>query len=337
MTSPASHNRYAFLDVCRALAAIAVMLQHAGEAAGLFGLKTTDFSHSVFSFGQMGVVLFFLISGYIIPKSLESAGNMKRFWVRRIFRIYPLYFFIMAVTIIISIVFQHKPAPEPLILLPHLVFVQSWIGFPNYVGGSWTLFIELLWYSLFATIFFLKINRNHFLVFYAPMAGIIALEVLSTALNIRFPFGRFCMIAACFMGLLWLRYNDGVVSKRFFFTTLAAYGATLLSAFYVGFELIPAARDDAFTFQGVIITWAVGIATFALAYWLRFESRILAYLGMISFSVYLVHSPVITVLHALGVTGPLVLPAVFAITIPISVLTYKYVEEVFVNLSRKVS
>lgn len=331
-----SHNRFAFLDVCRAFAAIAVMLQHAGEASGLFGLKSTDFSHGVFSFGQMGVVLFFLISGYIIPKSLESAGNIKRFWVRRAFRIYPLYLFIMAATIAIVVFLRHEPAPNPVTLLPHLIFIQSWIGLPNYVGGSWTLFIELLWYVGFAILFFLKLNRRHWLVFYAPIVGILALEVLSVALQVRFPFGRFSMVAACFMGLLWMRYNDGAVTLRFFAITLAAYAATLLSAFYVGFELMKAGEDN-LTFQAMAITWIVGVAIFAIAYRLRFHNPVLQYLGMISYSVYLVHSPVITVLKSVGMTGHLIIPAVFVLTVIVGGLTYKYIEEPFMNLSRKVA
>ena len=41
--------------------------------------------------GKYGVLLFFLVSGYVIPMSLERHGSLRRFWIGRLFRIYPAY------------------------------------------------------------------------------------------------------------------------------------------------------------------------------------------------------------------------------------------------------
>jgi peptidoglycan/LPS O-acetylase OafA/YrhL len=41
--------------------------------------------------GDYGVFVFFLISGYIVPASLERKGSVRTFWVSRLFRLYPLY------------------------------------------------------------------------------------------------------------------------------------------------------------------------------------------------------------------------------------------------------
>jgi peptidoglycan/LPS O-acetylase OafA/YrhL len=38
---------------------------------------------------QYGVFVFFLVSGYIVPASLERKGSVHGFWVSRVFRLYP--------------------------------------------------------------------------------------------------------------------------------------------------------------------------------------------------------------------------------------------------------
>jgi peptidoglycan/LPS O-acetylase OafA/YrhL len=48
--------------------------------------------HSVYHWfdpAQYGVFVFFLVSGYIVPASLERKGSVHSFWVSRVFRLYP--------------------------------------------------------------------------------------------------------------------------------------------------------------------------------------------------------------------------------------------------------
>ncbi|MBX6766364.1 MAG: acyltransferase, partial [Actinomadura rubrobrunea] len=40
--------------------------------------------------GHYGVLVFFLVSGYIVPASLERHGSVRAFWISRFFRLYPL-------------------------------------------------------------------------------------------------------------------------------------------------------------------------------------------------------------------------------------------------------
>ena len=44
--------------------------------------------------------VFFLVSGYIIPASLERKGSVRGFWVSRAFRLYPLYIVGIAVSLL---------------------------------------------------------------------------------------------------------------------------------------------------------------------------------------------------------------------------------------------
>src|SRR3954452_17183752 len=81
-------NRLGFLDFVRGVAAFAVVLQHGGET---FWPAVNRATHNYVNVGRFGVVAFFLVSGFIIPFSLERGGSVRRFWTGRFFRLYPLY------------------------------------------------------------------------------------------------------------------------------------------------------------------------------------------------------------------------------------------------------
>src|SRR5438128_3067363 len=86
-------TRLDFLDGLRGFAALVVFLSHAiGRVSPAFH----DFTYSRFDMGSFGVTVFFLCSGFIIPVSLERQGSLRSFWLRRIFRLYPLYWFSIA-------------------------------------------------------------------------------------------------------------------------------------------------------------------------------------------------------------------------------------------------
>ena len=55
--------------------------------------------------GNYGVFVFFLISGYIVPASLERKGSVRTFWVSRLFRLYPLY--LLAVAFAVAFYLTH--------------------------------------------------------------------------------------------------------------------------------------------------------------------------------------------------------------------------------------
>lgn len=55
-----------------------------------------------FAAGYAGISLFFLISGYIIPASLERKGSLRGFWVGRVFRLYPLFVFVVGAVVVLQ-------------------------------------------------------------------------------------------------------------------------------------------------------------------------------------------------------------------------------------------
>ncbi|MBO0809499.1 MAG: acyltransferase, partial [Actinobacteria bacterium] len=81
-------NRLAWLDALRGFAALCVVFDHAGSVMFWHVRAVT---YQWIDTGQYGVFVFFLVSGYIVPASLERKGSVRTFWVSRVFRLYPLY------------------------------------------------------------------------------------------------------------------------------------------------------------------------------------------------------------------------------------------------------
>src|SRR5690348_7205436 len=101
------------LDLLRALAIIVVVIYH----AALFGFKLPG---RIDRFGWIGVDLFFVLSGYLIggqllvPLVRGNKINLGRFFARRVLRIMPAYFFILAVYFLLPSWREYPDMSQPL-------------------------------------------------------------------------------------------------------------------------------------------------------------------------------------------------------------------------------
>ncbi len=93
------------LNGIRAIAAVIVLIFHIDLSASLFGLSPLG----IFSNGMAGygVLLFFVLSGYLITyllmaeKEKFQSVSLRKFYIRRILRIWPIYYLVILITIII--------------------------------------------------------------------------------------------------------------------------------------------------------------------------------------------------------------------------------------------
>ncbi len=139
-------GRLEFLDAVRGLAATAVLLGHCLEP---LSLRYILFDHNTFRPGEYGVVLFFITSGFIIPASLERYGAIGRFWVGRVFRLFPLYW-----ACIIGALILHQLGHFGLPAdwhgtrswLLNLTMIQNFVAGPQALGNAWTLAYEMVFY-----------------------------------------------------------------------------------------------------------------------------------------------------------------------------------------------
>jgi len=151
-----NRERQPGLDLLRALAIIVVIVYH----AGIMGFSLPYRLHR---FGWVGVDLFFVLSGYLIggqllaPLARGQRMNLKRFFARRVLRIMPAYFTILAIYFLVPS-WREYPNISP--LWKFLFSVQN-IGL---IGGTafshaWSLAIEDQFYLALPLVLLFVISK----------------------------------------------------------------------------------------------------------------------------------------------------------------------------------
>ena len=89
-------GRFSELDGLRGIAALAVVAYHFGYPAVQNYPRTAPEPYSI-PLGELGVQLFFIISGYVILLSAIKSGSALKFGISRFARLYPTYWLALAV------------------------------------------------------------------------------------------------------------------------------------------------------------------------------------------------------------------------------------------------
>lgn len=290
-------SRIAFLDYLRIFAFLSVLVGHLffGDMQRLFSDPSI---HATPRFlvgllmplcesGGAGVVVFFLISGYIITSVLQSENTVS-FLVKRFFRIYPLYIF--AVLSQFGLEWWFSGANWPLLakskVIPQLLLLGDFYGNGYALGGvEWTLRVELYFYLLMAAFnsFGLIKIRNKYLplILFCILLALVLFAPLRRQAGFSHgyisAFGPFLLLGAFFF-----LYEK----RQITFVTFAAMLLFVLGAHYkIIATHVPSLMNMHFATLGVCI--------FTL-FWLlrdRFSSKpIIVFLSSLAYSVYLTHN-----------------------------------------------
>lgn len=181
----AEKKRIIFLDHLRIFAFISVLAGHKFyDQIVSWGNDPTEHAASrliawlllpLIQGGGAGVVVFFLISGYIITRVLQTEATLE-FLIKRIFRIYPLY--IVAVLIQYSPLFLAGKIPDIPNLIKQLLLIGDLFGTSYTLNGvEWTLRIEMLFYLYMAILH--KLGFVHALKKYLPYIFILTIGLLN--------------------------------------------------------------------------------------------------------------------------------------------------------------
>jgi len=275
------------LDFLRGFAALSVMLYHFSGGPPMLnyvtgGTLTKFYSpalRDLFSWGNMGVEVFFVISGFVIPYSLwNSHYRVKHFanyMTKRILRICPPAYVAMLLLLtqnfIISRFIHHNSppyhSPSLELVFRNLLFLYTDSGDLRWINSvNWTLAIEFQFYILIGILFKPMFKNNGF--------GLFALVfVLLTIPNLIPGFPPY----------LYFHYN-----------ALFAMGGTALLYYKKRISDIPFALAIALFF---ILTWATvgllaasfGVSTAGIIVFSKIKHRLFSFFGKISFSLYLTH------------------------------------------------
>jgi len=362
------------LDGLRGLAIALVLMVHYG-ANQLHPKPGTilNYVREGFSFGWCGVDLFFVLSGFLIGGILienrASPNFFKTFYVRRVCRIFPLYYAWLLVTLLLLALrlpdHVHNLVQPALPFWSYFTYTQNVLSLklgdfgPEWFGPTWSLAIEEQFYLLFPLLVrfcsprrlpgwlvVLVFSATMFRVlayFFTPHPGFASYLLLPcrwdslllgalTAWLVRRP----GFVEGVKQNESFLFWVGGVILATLFGLRLARQGGLLsLSNALLGFLLL------AILFCGLLL-----LALFSRKKWIKaiFTNRWLCKLGCVSYCVYLIHQPVAFLCHNLIwhqspiISGvPKLMTTVLALgtTLGLALLSWRFFESKCVNWGRK--
>ncbi|MEU0165444.1 acyltransferase [Streptomyces iakyrus] len=158
----AGPSRLGRLDALRGVAALVVVFDHSSYSF------MADFRHELmpqFNTSRYGIMVFFLVSGYIIPASLERRGCVRTFWIGRVFRVYPLFAAVLTALFAVSLLgvaetrdFGQQSAAS--MAVAHATMLQELLGTPNLLLVLWTLSYEMAFYLLVVALFTVRLHQR---------------------------------------------------------------------------------------------------------------------------------------------------------------------------------
>lgn len=339
--NPGAAARYQALDGARAIAIILIIIVHCAHTINmnldnvLYAMLPQNLTWFMMNCWA-GVNLFFLLSGFLIMGQLyrmkhsqDLKTDITRFWKRRFSRIVPVYYLVVCTYLIQKFVNSENGAAEKLDIARnyffHFIFMND--SYPT-ILYLWSIATEMKFYLL-APIFIIAIRKlatHSLLSLIAMLLGLLVYikfavynatggetDEMSFFYNVRIPF--YMAIDGLIMGLLcqalWMTEKLRHIIQHKIMANILLYGGLISVIGLMAFN-IPYYEPShlGYTFFnhvwfsallnlsfGFIILGLIGQAHGAIL----FEGRILRFIAMISYSIYLVH--------------PLVMPYTFKLSI----------------------
>lgn len=372
-------KRYPYLDALRGIAILLVI-----------GYHTTIFtfhppSNILFRIageGARGVQLFYIVSALTLFITLDASGfvgkkiEQMKFFIRRFFRIAPMFYFAIIVFCLGAIFFpvwKHWFALDinPASLISSVTFTNNFI--PPYmnavVPGDWSVAIEMFFYLL-VPFLFLRIKdyataKKYFLwtlgiasliEFVLPLSfpvSIIESVKIFLFYSIPIQLPVFMLGFVAFFLLFKNKKENGTISrKKEFLSLLITTGIYEIAFVIIKYFLThtvdtslitPRVYIEAVCFLGLILALSKGCVSFL-------QNSVLQYIGKVSYSIYLIHfiSFAIVTKNSLyprfaahftnGYEEYIVLfVLVSAVSIAIASITFKYIEQPGQQLGARIS
>ncbi len=282
-------RRWEFLDVVRGVAALLVVVQH----------SPMRFGKDHLSFGLAGVVAFFLVSGFIIPISLERYGSLLRFWVGRALRILPLYY-VCAIAVTYVTVHRYGSLFTSHVhwaryIVANALLVQHALHVPFAVDVSWTLTYEVVFYIVCSLLFVAGVQqRSMFWLWTGLVLSVAASAGYRAMFHHALAATALGLVVTALYGTVVFRYFEGGVSRSAVLWPLPALFAVIAFMAHAREMTSVGGVDDGTYAAGAgstLLSWALGFVVFGGAFLLRHRQfpAVLLWLGRISYSLYLVH------------------------------------------------
>ena len=342
------------LDSLRAIAALIVVFSHLELLKGLNHIENI---FEVVPSGHIGVILFFVLSGFLISfllmKELEinQKISFRNFYMRRILRIWPLYYLI----IILSFLLIESSNSTMSYLLCLTIFPnvahaigEGWASSPQ----IWSIGVEEQFYLIWPIILSMVFTFRKKLVPIILISFILIYTLLPHALgfiNVRFfqseymiTIERFfygtkynCLAIGAFIGIAYANRKKWVnlLNNNFVFIPV-----TIITLLMWGFNVVFVNfTDEVFAILfALLILGAIGSET------IKIDTNVSKFLGKISYGIYMYHWLIIILVmkflpfqeNALFYNLKLYF-LVFGLTIFVSWFSFVFFEKKFLKLKIK--
>jgi peptidoglycan/LPS O-acetylase OafA/YrhL len=283
--------RLGWIESLRGIAALLVVFVHLLNAADR--ARYLDHSHFLtrlavclgrdwLDVGKAGVVIFFLVSGWLVPRLVEKQ-DLRGFLSNRFFRLYPAYWLSIAWTVL----FCYNPG-WPVVLMNATMFHQ-FFGINDLISVYWTLQIELLFYLLclaLRTKGWLSKSPAIKKVIWACLAASFLIAVARFFTGLKLPVALPLGLAVMLVAHLWRLSAGQPEQKKELKQVLAVFALVFVPVCLLAYN-----RD-----YGYHETWYRYLSSYTAAFlifaWFErsgAESRVFMFLGKISYSLYLLH------------------------------------------------
>lgn len=375
--SPANHTRLDALDALRAIAVLLVITLHIAEQlagpstcgrppficqplpngqlqlpfASQWGMPLAHWAHWL-DFGRIGVVLFFAISGFVIPFSLRptQTNALRNFALHRFFRLYPAYWLSIIVSAwLVWCVHDGLSLNTHMlrVMLVNATMLQGFTATPDVLGLYWTLKIELIFYILCATLHWLGALHNPRLIILAAWALLLTSKgAFGPHLTYTPAMGEIIQNLSI---MLW-----GCACRHMFDRTLSKPARLMVIAYCVAQLTWPLRAywlhshhhvgDMAWIMQA--ISYASACALFWLGtFMLPLRLPPLAWVGRVSYSAYLFHPAVLYLSvyllkkapSSFAMPMPFWLITIMALTLLCSAASHHWIERPAIRLGRRLT
>jgi peptidoglycan/LPS O-acetylase OafA/YrhL len=252
--------KLAFIDACRGLAILLVIMVHTGLSVWPAASSATETSQAPLTirFGQMGVQLFFVVSAFTLCNSWSKRRERERereairdFYIRRVFRIAPLYWIAIAIYSTAALArhtWGRGPNPDIDAIAANVFLVHSFLAKATntVVPGGWSIATECTFYAIF------------------PFAAELIYRRRSTVLSSLVMFAA--AVICCQSVLYWIRSVGGdTTNNSYWYFSLLSQGPV----FILGAMLYSGWKDR--QMRGTVLSIPFALcriaAWFALALW----------------------------------------------------------------------
>lgn len=332
-------DRVIALDGLRAIFALLVLSLHYSVWFNLpVGSQTLAFLDRTSIYAVCG---FFALSGASMAlayshRGLQTGKDLWQFWLKRFFRIAPLYYLVLFV-LVAGRVFRCSVGGEcaenlieRLILNVTFTFGLGQAGVNSLVIAGWSIGIEWVFYALFPALLAIagRSLQQATALILASFMLMVGWDIwyLNTEANDWLVYAQFPAYLFYFVvGMAAAIYRRAPSS-------IYSYGILVLAMLYVGSHLLLPAYDPDNGFAGPAAWFfaAITCGIVVMGVWAHRPPRAMTaaavWAGEISYGVYLLHFPVATLVRALPIPPFAGAVLAFVLTIVVARLVYLYFE-----------